>query len=117
MLTAKETLKVLQIIRKKAIKKHKDPAQGFWASLRTVFLFLLPAVDIGCCKTFWVFCRKVSVITSGKNVSFCTKCFLLYQICYAQLAYVICFDYLLYFSTNSRLFQVCLSQAMRISNT
>lgn len=65
MMIAKETLKVLQIIRKKAVKKHKDPAQGFWVSLWNVFLFLLPAIDIGCCKTFWVFHRKVSVITCG----------------------------------------------------
>jgi len=38
MLIVKETLKVLQLIRKKDVKKHKDQAQGFCASFWAVVL-------------------------------------------------------------------------------
>lgn len=120
MLTVKETPKVLQIIRKKAVKKHNDPAQGFWAALWTVFSFLPLAVDIDCCKIFWVFCRKVEVITYGKMCKYSVHVF--YFIRFAMHNWptwliLIYFDSLLYFSTNIQTLQVCLSQAMRISAT
>lgn len=47
-----------------------DLTRGFWSSLWTVFVSLSPEIDIGCSKTFWVFYRKISVITYRKNKNY-----------------------------------------------